>query len=207
MIELSPVSMIFLVEISIVLFLFLVLLFFVSKNKRKGEHAASSKIIDKLKNIEKIKAKKLAELISEHCELEPEDLEGFLAEVKSNERKLYQQIIRIFLKRDVELLGKIDQHIDKFAEPYCKVLAHASGGDAEKEKELEEKLNKVVEENKRLAEQLTIAMSTMDEISDEYTRVFSGTQTELELENSSKKMFSIFQKAGQKISKTIVEES
>jgi len=65
----------------------------------------------------------------------------------------------------------------------------------------------LTEDNNRLAEQLTVAMSTMDEISDEYTRVFSGTQTELELENSSKKMFSIFQKAGQKISKTIVQES
>jgi len=207
MIELSPVSMVFILEVSIVLFLLLILLFFVSKNKSKEEEATSSKVIDKLQDTEKLKAKKLSELITQHCDLEPEDLDNLLVELKSNERNLYKQIIRIFLKRDIDLLGKIDKHIDKFAEPYCKILSHVSGGSGEKEKELEEKLNKVVEDNRRLADQLTIAMSTMDEISDEYTRVFSGTQTELELENSSKKMFSIFQKAGLRISETVVKES
>jgi len=209
MIELSPVSMLFMLEASIALLLVMLVLFLISKNNSKGDEVVSNKIIDKLQDTEKLKAKKLAELFSEHCELEPEDLNNLLAEIKENERNLYQQIIRIFLKRDVALLGKIDKHIDKFSEPYCKILSHASGGGGggEKEKELEDKLNILTENNNRLAEQLTIAMSTMDEISDEYTRVFSGTQTELELENSSKKMFSIFQKAGQKISKTIVQES
>jgi len=207
MMEISPVSMVFMLEASIVLVLLLLILYFVLKNNSKGDEAASSKVIDKLQDTEKLKSKKLAELISEHCELEQGDLDNLLAEVKKNERNLYQQIIRIFLKRDVDLLGKIDQHIDKFSEPYCKILSHASGGGGEKEKELEEKLNKLAEENTRLAEQLTIAMNTMDEISDEYTRVFSGTQTELELSNSSKKMFSIFQKAGVKISETVVKES
>ncbi len=205
MIELSLVNIIFMLEASIALLLMMLVWFLISKNNSKGDEVASNKVIDKLQGTEKLKAKKLAELISENCELEPEELNNLLAEIKANERNLYQQIIRIFLKRDVALLGRIDKHIDKFSEPYCKILSHASGGGG-KEKELEDSLNKLTESNDRLAEQLTIAMNTMDEISDEYTRVFSGTQTELELENSSKKMFSIFQKAGLKISETVVKE-
>jgi hypothetical protein len=114
---------------------------------------------------------------------------------------LYQQIIRIFLNRDATVLGDIDQQIDKISEPYCKMLSYSSGSkdDTDKVKQQEQENDQLTRENERLGEQLTIAMNTMDEISAEYTRVFSGTQTELELENSSKKMFSIFQQASQKI--------
>nr|WP_305909126.1 hypothetical protein [Methylomarinum sp. Ch1-1]MDP4522014.1 hypothetical protein [Methylomarinum sp. Ch1-1] len=48
-------------------------------------------------------------------------------------------------------------------------------------------------------------MKTMDEISAEYTRVFSGKQSELELENSSKKMLRIFQEAENTIRSSVKE--
>ncbi len=198
--------MLFMLEASVVLFILILLIFLFSKNNRKKEYAASAKVIDQLQDTENIKAKKLASLFSTHCKLEQEVLNSLLTEIKSSERNLYQQIIKTFLTRDVKLLGKIEQQIDKISEPYCKVISHASSGKVE-DKESEEKLQRLTEENKRLAEQLTIAMNTMDEISAEYTRVFSGTQTELELENSSKKMFDIFQQASQKIGETIREES
>ncbi len=206
MIELNSVLMLFMLEASIVLFILILLIFLFSKNNRQKEHAASAKVIDQLQDTENIKAKKLASLFSTHCKLEQEVLNNLLAEIKSSERNLYQHIIKTFLTRDVKLLGKIEQQIDKMSEPYCKVISYTSSGKAEN-KENEQKLQRLTEENKRLAEQLTIAMSTMDEISAEYTRVFSGTQTELELENSSKKMFDIFQQASQKIGKTIKKES
>jgi hypothetical protein len=38
-------------------------------------------------------------------------------------------------------------------------------------------------------------MQTIDDITGEYTRVFSGNQSALELENSSKKMLQIFHDA------------
>ncbi len=206
MVELNSVLMLFMLEASVVLFILILLIFLFSKNNRKKEYAASAKVIDQLQDTENIKAKKLASLFSTHCKLEQEVLNSLLTEIKSSERNLYQQIIKTFLTRDVKLLGKIEQQIDKISEPYCKVISHASSGKVE-DKESEEKLQRLTEENKRLAEQLTIAMNTMDEISAEYTRVFSGTQTELELENSSKKMFDIFQQASQKIGETIREES
>jgi len=194
MIELDPFMVVLMIETTLVLVFILLVIFILSKNRAKGEHSASSLLIDKLQDTENIKSKKTRDMIAGHCHLEPGLLDNLLEEIKSSERHLYQQIIKIFLARDIKELKKIDQHIDKVSEPYCKILAHASGNGNE-ETQIEEKVQKLKIENERLTEQLTIAMSTMDEISAEYTRVFSGTQTELELENSSKKMFEIFQKA------------
>ncbi len=204
MIELDSLIVVFMLEASLALFLLIIALFLFRKNNRKGELVVSAKVIEKLQDTENIKAKKLNALFSTHCDLDANALNELLGEIKSSERTLYQQIIRIYLTKDAKSLNKIDQHIENLAEPYCKVLTYSSGG-AEKEKQYEEKLQQLMGENERLGEQLTIAMTTMDEISAEYTRVFSGTQTELELENSSKKMFNIFQQAGQAMNGTVEE--
>lgn len=202
MIELDSLTVIFMLEASLALFVLIIVLFILRKNNRKEGFSVSAKVIDKLQDTENIKAKKLESLFSAHCDIEPITLNELLGEVKSSERALYRQIIRIYLNKDTGSLNKIDQHIENLAAPYCKAITHSSGG-SEKEKQHAEKLKQLFKENERLGEQLTIAMTTMDEISAEYTRVFSGTQTELELENSSKKMFDIFQQARKVINGTI----
>ncbi len=201
MIELDSIMVVFMAEAVLVLFLLIFALLLLSRKHAIGAQEASGKVIDKLQDAEKIKAKKLSELVSVHCAIEPELLNDLQVEIKNSERHLYQQIIRIFLNRDKQVLKEIDQQIDSLIEPYCKLLTHSSGGreDTDKVSQQEQKNDQLAMENERLKEQLTIAMDTMDEISAEYTRVFSGTQTELELDNSSKEMFAIFQQAGQKI--------
>jgi len=195
MVELDSVMFVVMLEALLALSIVISLILFLARKKKQKEQLASNELIDKLQDTEKIKVKQMNELISTHCELEPGRVNELLEEVQTSERNLYKQIIKIFLNRDIKLLGNIDQHIESLAEPYCKLLSHSSGGGSE----VEEQIQKLTSDNERLSEQLTIAMNTMDEISAEYTRVFSGTQTELELENSSKKMFEIFHQAGKQI--------
>ncbi len=202
MIELDLVTVIFMLEGVIALFLLLLLLFFFKRKNNNTGIAVSAKVIDKLQDTENIKLKTTHALLSAHCDFEPDELDSLVGDIKASERALYQAIIKIYLNNDGELLGKIDKQIDNLSEPYCKALSHSSGGGTEKKEQYEHELQRLEQEKKRLGEQLTIAMTTMDEISAEYTRVFSGTQTELELENSSKKMFDIFQRAGIKINAT-----
>ena len=207
MIELSSLTVVFMIEATLTLFVLILVLFLIQKSKNKGEYANSVKVINKLQRAEKGKEKKLTALFSAHCELGSDAVNDLLAEVKAGERALFQKIIRIYLNKDAKVLSQIDKQVDKLSDPYCKALAQSSGGNAEKDKQYEDKFEKLVLENKRLAEQLTIAMTTMDEISAEYTRVFSGTQTEMELENSRKKMFGIFRKAADSLDITSNGES
>ena len=186
-------------NIGLILLLLGFLLF--SRKKNLGEQTAANKLIDKLEDTENIKAKQLEGMISENCNIEPDVVKGLLNEISTSERILYQQMIQMFLNRDVELLNDMDQYIDNLSEPYCKIIRYSSDNVEESDvlNVAEDKIERLMKETERLGEQLTVAMDTMDEISSEYTRVFSGTQTELELENSSKKMFAIFHNAEQQI--------
>lgn len=201
MIELNSVVVVLLLEALAGLFLLVFGYLLFSRKKVSGEEKAADELISKLEDTENFKTKKLGELISQSCNLEEEELAGVLFEISQTERELYKKIIQMLLTRDTDLLQGLDQYIDQLSAPYCKLLNNSSNdsGDTEKLELAENKIHQLMEENDRVAKQLKIAVSTMDEISAEYTRVFSGTQTELELENSSKKMFKIFHDAGQNI--------
>ena len=181
-----------------------------SKKKKSGEHAAIYNLIDKLEDSEKIKSKKLGKMISRYCAVEPDVLKELLGEVSQSEQQLYKQILHVFLNRDTSLLDDLDQHIEHLSAVYLKMLAYSSANNAsavpeekEKPKEDEGEVKLLTIANERLGEQLTEAMATMDEISAEYTRVFSGTQTALELEDSKKNMFKIFRSAEQRVKSTL----
>ena len=201
MIELNSVFVVLMAEALSGLILLLLGFLLFTRKQTLGEQTAANKLIDKLENTEDIKTKQLEDMIAENCNIEPDVVKGSLNEISSSERVLYQQMIKMFLNRDVELLNEMDQYIDNISEPYCKIIRHSSGN-VEESGELEvaeDKIEKLMQEAARLGKQLTISLNTMDDVSAEYTRVFSGTQTELELENSSKKMIAIFHDAEQQI--------
>jgi len=190
------------IEGLVALLLVVIALYLFSSHKSKDEQLASNKVIRKLKDSGNIKAKKLSSLVATHVDIEPNELNEILAEMKSSERQLYKHIIQMYLKRDVDALATIDQKIDSFSEPYFKMLAHSVSDTVDSESESEDKktIDLLVDQNEKLSEQLTLAMGTIDEISAEYSKVFTGQQTELELTNSSKKMLGLFQQTCQKIS-------
>ena len=197
MIELNSIFVILMIEAFLGFVLLVSGILFLSKKKNASEHIAAHALIDKLEDIENIKTKNLDEMISEYCNIDVDLKEGILSEISYSEQVLYQQIIQMFLNRDVELLKDMDEYIENLSEPYCKVIRNSSisAEDSEKLEAAENKIDRLIQESKSLEQQLKEAITTMDEISAEYTRVFSGTQTELMLENSSKKMLTIFHDA------------
>lgn len=201
MIELNSIFVVLMAEALAGLIFLLLGFFLFSKKQTLGEQTAANTLIDKLEDTEKVKTKQLEDMITENCNIEPDVVKGLLNEISSSERVLYQQMIKMFLNRDVELLNEMDLYIDNISEPYCKIIRHSSSNVAESGtlEVAEDKIERLNQEIARLGKQLTISLDTMDDISAEYTRVFSGTQTELELENSSKKMIGIFRDAEQQV--------
>ncbi len=203
MIELDSALIVLMVEALAVLVVMASSALFFSAKRKSRERAAAHELISRLEDAEAKRSKKLGELIKENCDIDNEKLREVLQEIRDCEHALYQQILHIFLQRDVALLKEIDRYINKLAMPYCKILQEAtatadpSGGQELEQARLE--IGRLKKEGKQLGDQLQTAMQTMDEISAEYTRVFSGKQTELELENSSKKMLKIFADAEKSI--------
>jgi len=209
MMAINPVFVVIMAEsLAALLLLFVGILFF--RRRKKGhENATAEALISQLEETEAIRCKKLGLMLAEHCQLDEQAVQDYIREINQQEKSLYQQIIQMFLSRDPELLKEVDQSIHNLSEPYCKILLHKHNSetlpasDADVFQQGKKAINQLRQENDRLAEQLQTAMNTMDEISSEYTRMFNGTKSEIELQNSCQKMLAIFQEALSRVQKTL----
>lgn len=189
------------VEALAVLTLLGVALFFMSRKKRGKEMAEIDHFITELEEQALAKDRWLEQFLGENCGLAPAEIEPLLQEVNASERALFEGVIRLFLKRELVLLSEIEQRIGQLSEPYRNLLA-TRGTAAPAPSSHVAGLERI---NQQLVRQLDNAMKTIDEMSAEYTRVFSGNQTALELENSSRKMLQIFQDAEDGIRESMAE--
>ncbi|MCF6204706.1 MAG: hypothetical protein L3J59_13725 [Methylococcaceae bacterium] len=202
MIELNSITVVLLVEALIVLLLLILIFLMVYRSRSSANHTAVHKLINKLEKDDNYKTKDLEKVFTESCGLNPGLSEEIINEISIKERKLYKQIVKIFFNRDIKLLAKVDQYINSLSEPYVSLIRHSEVNNQAETKEIEftkSKINSLEQENDFLREKVAAATDTMKEISDEYMRVFRGTQTELELRKSSIKMFQIFRETKKRI--------
>jgi hypothetical protein len=186
--------------------LLLVVLFARSRSKHEKEIAAIESFIGQFEKNETIKCGLLETILLDKCGLSPELASDVLQNVLESERALLQRIVQMLLSRDPKCLAEIEQLIVKLSEPYCNLLVETELGFTENHDiRKNPKVVGLEKVNKQLVRQLETAMQTIDEISSEYTRVFSGHQTLLELDNSSKKMQQIFKDIEQSIKQNIAD--
>jgi hypothetical protein len=180
-------------------------LWFVIRRKRGNELAAIDAFIGRMQGATTLKNKPLDQLLTQQCGFNREQVDTVLQQVSDSERVLFQRIIQMYLLREISMLGEIDQSIGELSDPYCQVIIgmtndhheHApavGGGGAIAEFE---------RANQLLSRQLKTAMQTIDDVTAEYARVFSGQQSALELENGRKQMLEVFQHAEQEIKQNL----
>lgn len=175
--------------------------FLISRNKRNTEIQAIDDYITQLNENASSKNQPLDHLLSNKCGLDRATVDTALQDITDSEKALLQIIIKLFLQREIGLLSEIDEKISNLSEPYCQLLSkmHNSSGSAGSTATATASDQGLEFINQQLVRQLNTAMQTIDDITAEYTRVFSGNQTALELENSRKKMMQIFQDTEHKI--------
>lgn len=203
MMELNSAFGILLLEAVLIGFIILGSQLYVQNRKKGHEIQEIDKFVEQLADEEKIKKQLLEKNLLKHSHVSPSEVELVLREVGMAERTLIKRVIEMFLQREPALLTEINQLISNLSNPYCRLLSKSDAQANLKNSENENLDTKLIMEaetkiaglelvNKQLSKQLNTAMETIDDITAEYTRVFSGQQTALELENSSKKMLQIF---------------
>lgn len=190
MMALDSALVILMAEILAVVLAFAAIWFFMSRNKRNKEISAIDSFLTQMDEQTDIRNQPLDRLLSEVCGLRKEEVQETLQQVSDSERALMKTVIELFLKREMALLNEVDRCIGDLSEPYCRLLAKLSAAPKTSAPDNAQSLERI---NQQLVRQLDTAMQTIDEITSEYTRVFNGNQTELELENSAKKLQQIFQ--------------
>lgn len=187
----------------------------VSRRRRHArEHEAIQRFIDELENSAMLGNKPLKDWLNAECGLERNKISDFLSEVNEAERALYQRIIELILTREMNLLQDIDQSIAHLADPYFRLLENLHAQQQQASPSLpastanrqNESIDVLLFANQQLRQQLATALQTIDEMTEEYARVFTGQQTALDLQNSSKNMLNIFQQAQQNVTRNLSDE-
>jgi flagellin-specific chaperone FliS len=199
--ELNSTIFILITEGFVTLLILVLLMFFTGRSRQSKEIAVVNKFVSRVKKIGDLKYQKLESILLDECSIDSEKVSTIIEEVTAIESALLKHIIQMFLQRDPSLLNEIDLLISNLSEPYQKLLAEAHNEIAPNklsslpESAVDIKIAGLERINLQLTKQLDTAMQTIDDITGEYTRVFSGNQSALELENSSKKMLQIFHDA------------
>jgi HPt (histidine-containing phosphotransfer) domain-containing protein len=151
--------------------------------------------------------------LSTACDLDKSAIDTALAEIDYQEKNLYQQIVKMFLGRDVALLQEIDKNVQALSEPFCKLLAQVATVD-----KVDPAITTAIEtanveitrlrgESERLTEQLSMAMQTMDEVSSEYSKMFGASKDAEELDVSRERMLNTYKRAEEKMREAFMEQT
>ncbi len=185
--------MMLMMEVSVLLVVVAISVFFIFRRKQNQEINALHVFIDQMEEQATFKNKPLDQLLTEVCGLDRHTVDATLSQINGSERALLQNIIQLLLQRELGLLNEIDKNLGSLSEPYCQLLGQMAKAMSASPNTRMDSGMKII--NEQLVRQLDSALNTIDEITAEYTRVFSGNQTALELENSSKKMLQIYRQA------------
>jgi hypothetical protein len=143
-----------------------------------------------------------------------------VAAVAVKENELYRHIIRAFLDRDPAKLAELDDYVQGVSEPYCRLIAELIAHLQEQaqlpkaevqvwEQKLAEAETAGVEAQaraERINHQLTLALSTLDEVSSEYTKMFGESHGAEELQASRKRMLEAFGRSERRALEDILPE-
>lgn len=178
MIEVSPILLLALGElllISIVVSLGLAVAGFVRKS---NERKAIAKLIGRIKADEARRKSETRSLMQENFGYAGDQLESIVNKIAREEKRLYQALINLFLKRDVNLMEVLHVECEGVTEPYRTLEFPKVESGAEKDdgqlNDLEVEVVALKEENTRLSTELGITMNTMGTILIEYASKYAG---------------------------------
>lgn len=185
----------------LVLALAFVSFFYVRGSKAKDvEHKAVSALIKKLNNKWLSRQDEVLEF-GELPAIDDDALTILLDDIHKKEASLYQHIVKIFLQKEAAHLKSLDKHVSALSEPYwgvIKGLASQDGtglGGNEPDVEVKAALTIALDEKARLSAQLASALETLDDVSAEYTRMFSSSRDIDDLLESKEIMLSFYRQA------------
>ncbi len=205
MMELNPALWVLLFEALIALLIAFGWLLYSSRKVKNQTFSFAEQLVNNLGTSKKDHAEDLSAIITENAHIDAQLLETLLNDVNMQEKALYRFVIKILLERDPELLNDLQDHVNALAKPYCKVLQQSlstehlrpSEENCPPSEELalaHQEILRLKDQNTSLTKELKQAITTVDHIVEEYTRVFNGKPEEIELRNSAHRMLELFKR-------------
>ncbi|MCP4286859.1 MAG: hypothetical protein GY792_20845 [Gammaproteobacteria bacterium] len=175
MIELSPLVLLLLGELLLVSILVSLGLVVTGLIRKRNERQAIARLVGRIKEDETRRREETQSLMASNFGLEGEALNTIVNKISREEKRLYQALINLFLKRDLHLLEVLHVECEGVTEPYRTIELSIPDTDQDDlESDLSSEMVMLKEENERLTTELGVTMETMGTMLKEYASMYGG---------------------------------
>jgi len=176
MIQLSPVVLLALGELLLISMAAALGLAVAGLVRKSRERRAVAKLIRRIKEDEARRRAETHNLMQENYGFEDQQLESIVNRITREEKRFYQALINLFLRRDVNLMEVLHVECEGVTEPYRTLEIPRSDPDQDDnlQSDLATQVEVLREENERLTTELGVTMDTMGTMLTEYASMYSG---------------------------------
>ena len=168
---------------------------------RRRDRAAARSLIEQIKETVDDRAQETREILTQRYGIAGDSLEELVSAISREEKRFYQTLIDLYLKRDAEALQSLHLAFGVAVAPYRSLpIAQSQGATGSEADDVATaadddaaELGRLRDENERLSEELRITMDTMGRMLSEYSSMFAGGE---DGELDKEKMIAMFQSEG-----------
>ncbi|MCB1858190.1 MAG: hypothetical protein KDI63_07960 [Gammaproteobacteria bacterium] len=177
MTEINTLLLLFFVETLLVCLVVLLVIVALSMVRKRRERAAVRGLISRIKDDDERRHNETRELLQQCYFLPPETAEAVADEMGREEKRLYQALINLYLRRDASALANINTVVEATLAPYRKLPIPAPGDKSVQDDQTAD-LEHLRDENERLKTELGVTMETMGRMLNEYSSMYGGGNRE-----------------------------
>lgn len=175
MIQISPLVLLALGELLLISMVVSLWLALAGVIRNRNERQAVSKLVGRIKQDEVRRRDETRTLMQENYGFEGQDLDAIVNKISREEKRLYQALINLFLRRDLSVLEVLHVECEGATEPYRTLeIPKPDSSQDDLESDLSVEVERLKEENERLSIELGVTMDTMGTMLKEYASMYGG---------------------------------
>ena len=173
MIEVSALLFSLLIEGLVALLVVLLAGVFVLIKRKRKDTAAAKQLVDQIKHQSDARIKQMGAYLTEKYQLEGEELSEAIKLIDKSEKRFFQRLINMYLKRDSESVKSIDAWLAELVETY-KSFQPAQPDEPKETGVSMEEFQQLQQTNENLRQELEITKDTMGNMIAEFGNMFGG---------------------------------
>jgi len=118
MIEISAIVLSLLIEAYVVLLVAIITWFYIASKKKKKDRKAALKLVEQIKQQSEARHTLTSSYLKEKYNLEGPQLKKAINAIDKSEKRFFQKVINLYLKRDSEALGTLDADVAELINTY-----------------------------------------------------------------------------------------
>lgn len=175
MVEISALTFTLLSEGVVVLSLILIIMIVMIVKRKSRDRAAAKMLIEHIKSTADQRIEAIKMFLQNKAGLESDELHAETKKIDRKEKDFFTHIVRLYIKKDVSLLQKMDESFDQVLDEYRSKGEDQKGGNSDAQNdENAAQIEQLIEEKEKLEMELSITKQTMSGMMSEFNNMFNG---------------------------------